>query len=83
MVCIADRGKNCFFFVGILKATDKKSRIRICKSVVRILVSGSGSISQLYESAGPDPDPYQNVTDPQHWFSKPFRMHCKTFPQSS
>jgi hypothetical protein len=27
-------------------------------------VFGSGSISQMYESA--DPDPHQNVTDPQH-----------------
>ncbi len=27
--------------------------------------AGSGSVSQWYESA--DPDPYQNVTDPQHW----------------
>ncbi len=25
-----------------------------------------GSISQRYGSAVPDPDPYQNVTDPQH-----------------
>ena len=29
---------------------------------------GSGSISQRYGSA--DPDPHQNVTDPQHWFSR-------------
>jgi hypothetical protein len=28
--------------------------------------SGSGSISQRYGSK--DPDPHQNVTDPQHWF---------------
>jgi hypothetical protein len=27
--------------------------------------SGSGSISHRHGSA--DPDPYQNVTDPQHW----------------
>ncbi len=38
------------FFVGILKATAKKRRIRI-----RNLVYGSQ-----------DPDPYQNVTDPEH-----------------
>jgi hypothetical protein len=25
----------------------------------------AGSVSQRYGSA--DPDPYQNVTDPQHW----------------
>ena len=28
--------------------------------------SGSGSISQRYGSADPDPDPHQNVMDPQH-----------------
>jgi hypothetical protein len=28
-------------------------------------ITGSGSVSQRYGSA--DPDPYQNVTDPQHW----------------
>ncbi len=27
--------------------------------------AGSGSINQRHGSA--DPDPYQNVTDPQHW----------------
>ncbi len=40
------------FFVGILKVTDKKSRIRICQSDVQ----------------SEDPDPYQNVTDPEHWY---------------
>jgi hypothetical protein len=29
--------------------------------------SGSGSISQRYRSGDPNPDPHQNVTDPQHW----------------
>jgi len=29
-------------------------------------ISGSGSISQTHGSA--DPDPPQNVLDPQHWF---------------
>jgi hypothetical protein len=28
---------------------------------------GSVSISQRYGSGDPDPDPHQNVTDPQHW----------------
>ncbi len=28
---------------------------------------GSGSISQRHGSADPDPDPSQNVMDPQHW----------------
>jgi hypothetical protein len=30
---------------------------------------GSGSIGQRHGSA--DPDPYQNATDPQHWFTGP------------
>jgi hypothetical protein len=30
--------------------------------------AGSGSISQWYGSADPDPDPSENVTDPQHCF---------------
>jgi hypothetical protein len=29
-------------------------------------IEGSGSISQRHGSADPDPDPYQNVMDPQH-----------------
>jgi hypothetical protein len=29
--------------------------------------AGSGSISQKYGPGNPDPDPHQNVTDPQHW----------------
>ncbi len=28
---------------------------------------GSGFISQRHGSADPDPDPHQNVMDPQHW----------------
>ncbi len=42
--------KQTYFFVSIWKATDKNSRIRI-----RNLVYGSK-----------DPDPFQNVTDPQN-----------------
>ncbi len=30
--------------------------------------AGSGSVTQWYRSADPDLDPYQNVTDPQHWY---------------
>jgi hypothetical protein len=33
-------------------------------------IAGSGSISQRHGSPFPDPDPYQNVTDPQHWFQQ-------------
>jgi hypothetical protein len=29
-------------------------------------IEGSGSISQRHGSA--DPDPHQNIMDPQHWF---------------
>ncbi len=38
------------------------------RSLTKIAGSGSasGSMSQRYWSA--DPDPYQNVMDPQHWF---------------
>jgi hypothetical protein len=31
-------------------------------------IAGSGSISQRYVSADPDPDPLQNVMDPEHCF---------------
>ncbi len=48
------------FFVGILEVTDEKSRIRIRKSSVRIQ----------------DPDPYKNVTDPEHCWQA-FVLHEK------
>ncbi len=35
------------------------------RSMIKIAGSGSGSISQRHESA--DPDPHQNVMEPQHW----------------
>ncbi len=50
--CLA-RGKKLRHFFAILKVTDENNRIRI-----------PGSLSQRYGSA--DPDPYQNVMDPQH-----------------
>jgi hypothetical protein len=31
-------------------------------------IEGSGSISLRHGSADPDPDPHQNVMDPQHWY---------------
>jgi hypothetical protein len=34
--------------------------------------AGSGSISQRYGSE--DPDPHQNVTDPQHWLEQYFEI---------
>jgi hypothetical protein len=49
--------------------------------------SGSESISQMHGSAELDPDPPQNVMDPQHWFrlvgcedsggaAEPVVLHC-------
>jgi hypothetical protein len=32
-----------------------------------VKIEGSGSISQRHGSSDPDPDPHQNVMDPQHW----------------
>jgi hypothetical protein len=34
---------------------------------LKSLKKGIGSISQRYGSRDPDPDPHQNVTNPQHW----------------
>jgi hypothetical protein len=51
-------------FFCSLKVTEEMSRIRIRRQY------GAGSISQSYGSA--DPDPHQNVTDPQHLFYR----HC-------
>ncbi len=42
----------------VLKVTDEK-------------IAGSGSISQRYGSA--DPDPYQNFMHPQHWLKVKLR----------
>ncbi len=36
---------------------------------MKIERSASGSIGQRHGSADPDPDPHQNVMDPQHWFA--------------
>ncbi len=36
------------------------------RSMTKIAGSGSGSISQRHGSE--DPDPHQNVMDPEHWF---------------
>ncbi len=44
------------FLVAIFKVTDK------------IAGPKSGSVSQKYGSADPDPD--QNVSDPQHWLTQ-------------
>jgi hypothetical protein len=56
----AEKLRNKIVFIGVLKISDEKGRIRI-----RI-----GSISQRRGSADLDPDPYKNVTDPQEWFKR-------------
>jgi hypothetical protein len=40
------------------------------RSLMRIAGSESGSINNRHGSADPnsEPDPHQNVMDPQHWF---------------
>jgi hypothetical protein len=50
----SNKHKN-FFWISFLLAS--------WRSMTKI--AGSGTISQRYGSA--DPDPYKNVTDPQHW----------------
>ncbi len=42
--------KKNLFYFGILEVIDERA--------------GSGSVNQVYGSK--DPDPYQNVTDPEH-----------------
>ncbi len=39
-----------------------------CKRPTKKQDLESGSVNQWYWSADPDPDLYQNVTDPQHWW---------------
>ncbi len=54
--------KNYLFFVGILKATGEKNMIQIH---IRIR-------NRWYRSMETDPDPYQNVTDPEHYWMQGF-----------
>jgi hypothetical protein len=53
-----------FFWFVVLKVTDENSRIAAGSGAG----SESGFVSLGYGSA--DPDPYQNVMDPQHCFLK-------------
>jgi hypothetical protein len=55
---VSNKQKN--LISGFLKATDGKSRIRI-QVMSRIRYPECGS-------KDPDPDSYQNVTDPEHYF---------------
>jgi hypothetical protein len=50
------RKKQKLMFVGILEATNKQSKFR---SWIRIR-------NPVYRSK--DPNPFKNVTDPEHWF---------------
>jgi hypothetical protein len=56
-----------YFFIGILKVADEKSRIPRSRFE-------SGSI-HWYRST--DPDPYQNATDPQHCIRPAFTRGAK------
>jgi hypothetical protein len=44
------------------KKCGKKNKFLVV--ILEFTGSESGSVSQRYGSADPDPDPYQNVTDP-------------------
>jgi hypothetical protein len=41
--------------------------------------SASVSVCQRYGSEDPHPDPYQNVTDPQHWLKGYVDIEMKQF----
>jgi len=80
-----------FIFVKWCKSTFKKVKCRKTFKKISFLLaswrsmmkiegsaSRSGSISQRHGSADPDPDPHQNVMDPQHcWraFTQNFSLH--------
>ncbi len=49
-------------YVNVASKSNKPSWRSLTK------IAGSGSVSQRYGSA--DQDPYQNVTDPQHWLKQ-------------
>jgi hypothetical protein len=55
------------FFVVVLSATDKKNAGSEAGSE-------SGFVSEGYGSADPDPDAYQNFTDPQSRFYDPIPL---------
>jgi hypothetical protein len=47
------------------KVINKKNLVAIWKVTDENKIAGSGSVNQ--SNGSPDPDPYQNVTDPRHW----------------
>ena len=46
------------------------------RSMTKIARFRSGSISQRHGSADPNPDPHQNVMDPQQWILSQDPRHC-------
>ncbi len=56
-------GRKTFFLISFLLASLRS----IMKIEGSLSGSESGSISQRHGSADADPDPHQNVMDPQHW----------------
>jgi hypothetical protein len=67
--------KTLVFFLASLRLMTK-----IAGSGCR---SGSGSISQRHGSADPDPDPHQNVIDPQHCMKQYVLYHMYYVPVSA
>jgi hypothetical protein len=61
--------------VSYKKKYEKNNFFASLKSLKKGVVSevGSGSVSQRYGSA--DPDPHKNVTDPQHCYLVLFTRH--------
>ncbi len=57
--------KTPFFLLAFWKPLTKKSWLRIRIRAKMSRIRGSGSVPRCPGSA--DPDPYQNITDPQHW----------------
>ncbi len=49
--------------------------------MMQIARSGSGSISQRHGSG--DPDPRQNVMDPQHWWKQTYDYHKKELTEDN
>ncbi len=50
----------------ISRQTQRKKSFLLASEMSRTKIAGSRSIGQGHGSA--DPDPHQNVTDPQYWF---------------
>ncbi len=67
---VFDKLCKCTVPSKIIKLNNFKKKISFLLASWRLMTKiagGSGSIGQRHGSAGPDPDPHQNVMDPQHW----------------